>query len=107
MFGVTKICKICGKEYQYCSTKASAFRYHDVACCPEHAVEYFKKVEAARANLNNVTSLSYLKKDDACSDSNIDTSLHDEELFIYEIDEELDDDADEDEDYSYSEDYEE
>lgn len=107
MFGVTKICKICGKEYQYCSTKASAFRYHDVACCPEHAVEYFKKVETARANLNNEAPRGCLKNDDNCSDSNLDISLHNEDFCAYEIDEELDDDIEEDEDYSYSEDYEE
>ena len=47
---VTKICKVCGKEYPYCKTWRSAdiFRWQDVACCPEHAAEYFEAVQAER-----------------------------------------------------------
>ena len=45
----TKICKICGAEYPACSTQIKGvFRWKDVACCPEHAAQYFEQVAAAR-----------------------------------------------------------
>lgn len=45
----TKICKICGKEYEYCKTKAhGAFRWQDVACCVEHANQYFEEIAISR-----------------------------------------------------------
>lgn len=47
-----KICKVCGKEYEYCQTKADgAFRWMDVACCPEHATEYFKEIAISRGEV--------------------------------------------------------
>lgn len=45
----TRKCKICGCEYPYCKTVTQdRFRYQDVACSPEHATEYFKKIELSR-----------------------------------------------------------
>ena len=47
----TKICRICGKEYEACSPAFGTpvgNRWQDVACCVEHANEYFAKVEASR-----------------------------------------------------------
>lgn len=46
----TRVCKICGKEYPFCYTVRhdNAFRWQDVACCPEHGTEYFKRVQIAR-----------------------------------------------------------
>lgn len=46
----TKICKVCGKEYEYCQSKApnDGFRWQDVACCEEHGSEYFAAVLKAR-----------------------------------------------------------
>ena len=45
-----KTCKVCGKEYEYCNTVTNdRFRWQDVACCKEHAMEYFALVAAARA----------------------------------------------------------
>ena len=49
----TRICKICGKEYPYCTTM-TAFdgnRWQDVACCIEHATEYFRQVAISRGEL--------------------------------------------------------
>lgn len=46
-----KICKVCGKEYTACLTEKApntGDRWQDVACCIEHASEYFSKVYAAR-----------------------------------------------------------
>lgn len=47
----TKICKVCGKEYEYCHTVRrvdGVFRYQDVACCPEHGSIYLQRVIASR-----------------------------------------------------------
>lgn len=49
----TRICKVCGKEYEYCHTLRrieGIFRYQDVACCPEHGSVYLAEIEASRAN---------------------------------------------------------
>ena len=45
-----RVCRVCGKEYEYCRTNrpAELFRWQDVACCPAHGAEYFASVEAAR-----------------------------------------------------------
>lgn len=53
MAKATKICKVCGKEYEYCRTFKQydgVFRYQDVACCPEHAAIYFAEVDIARGH---------------------------------------------------------
>lgn len=52
MATATKICKVCGKEYEYCHTIRrvdGVFRYQDVACCPEHGSIYLQRVIASRA----------------------------------------------------------
>lgn len=46
----TRICKICDKEYPYCKTDrpTGLYRWQDVACCPEHAAEYFDRIAVSR-----------------------------------------------------------
>lgn len=52
---MNKVCKICGKEYEACKNKSTgAFRWRDVACCVEHGVEYFAKVESVRNKSEDV-----------------------------------------------------
>ena len=48
-----RMCKICGKEYEYCKTERGdgVFRWQDVACCPEHAEEYFAQIAASRGEV--------------------------------------------------------
>lgn len=49
----TKICKICGKEYECCKTVRhvdGVFRWQDVACCVEHGQEYLNLVLMARSD---------------------------------------------------------
>lgn len=47
--GGTRICKVCGVEYPYCHTNIpSQYRWQDVACCKEHAAEYFAAIAASR-----------------------------------------------------------
>lgn len=54
MATVLKTCKVCGKQYEYCHTLVpGAFRWQSVACCHEHALEYFRQVEAARLAESN------------------------------------------------------
>ena len=49
MAKATRICEICGKEYPYCKTfRDVKFRWQNVACCPEHGVEFFKRVLESR-----------------------------------------------------------
>ena len=47
----TRICKVCGKEYEYCKTWNSTdkFRWQDVACSPECGAKYFARIEASRS----------------------------------------------------------
>lgn len=56
-----KTCKVCGKEYEYCKTKADGFRWMDVACCPEHATEYFKKIAISRGEIETPKTSSKKK----------------------------------------------
>ena len=46
----TRKCKVCGTEYEYCRTvrNGDAFRYQDVACCPEHGSIYLARVLESR-----------------------------------------------------------
>lgn len=47
--GATRFCKICGVEYPYCHTNvANQYRWQDVACCKEHAAEYFAAIAVSR-----------------------------------------------------------
>lgn len=50
MAKATKICKVCGKTYEYCHTLRpnSVFRWQDVACCPEHGNIYFTQIMESR-----------------------------------------------------------
>ncbi len=51
MATATKICKVCGKEYEYCHTNrtvAGVFRYQDVACSPEHGSIYLARILESR-----------------------------------------------------------
>lgn len=52
----TRICKICGKEYPFCRTERpnGTFVYQEVACCKEHAKEYFAQIAASRQGESNI-----------------------------------------------------
>lgn len=47
----TRVCKVCGRKYEYCKTfiTDNRFRYQDVACSPECGAEYFARIEASRS----------------------------------------------------------
>lgn len=79
----TRICKICGCEYPYCKTFSRNFRYQDVACSPEHAAEYFRRIDLSRA----VTPTE---------DHSNDPGKITAEMFLSEQDDEDEDDAEED-----------
>lgn len=68
----TKVCKICGKEYPYCRTilPQGINRWQDVACCPEHAEEYFALIAASRAEDSDVTAdKTALAADESAADA--------------------------------------
>ena len=48
-----RICKICGEPYEYCYTEVpvGTNRWQDVACCIEHATQYFKEIAISRGEL--------------------------------------------------------
>lgn len=57
----TKICKICGKEYECCKTVRhvdGVFRWQDVACCVEHGQEYLNLVLMARSDTHSASTES-------------------------------------------------
>ena len=99
-----RVCKICGNEYLYCKTRTkNRFRYQDVACCAEHAVEYFRKVEAARANTSeNKVTVSEVKSESSVTNAIFNSCV--EDLFEYDFDDDFDEDN---EGYSDAEDFEE
>lgn len=94
MSKATKICKVCGKEYEYCHTQRKVpgvFRYQDVACCPEHGSIYLSRVIASRTDSTQETE----------TDTSVDeefSSVHEEDIddewfaedFSDEDDEEID-----------------
>lgn len=46
----TKICRVCGKQYEACHTEKvdGTFRWQEVACSPECGEEYLRRVMEAR-----------------------------------------------------------
>lgn len=54
--GATRFCKICGVEYPYCHTNIpNQYRWQDVACCKEHAAQYFAEIAKSRnESLNKI-----------------------------------------------------
>ena len=80
----TRICKICGKEYPYCSTMTplDGNRWQDIACCIEHATQYFKEVAIARGEIKEEAPKTVLptklehkkieKKEDVKSEATLD-----------------------------------
>lgn len=63
MATITKVCKICGKSYKACCNRnpSESLRWQDVACCKEHAEQYFYAIalsrgEAQKPSLQEVPS---------------------------------------------------
>lgn len=94
----TRICKVCGKEYEYCRTNrvAGIFRWQDVSCCPEHGSIYFARVLEARGE--TPTNNSATENDATATVVDVAPSDNDEEGddFFGEDSEDLDDEDDED-----------
>lgn len=100
----TKICKICGKEYPFCRTERpkGTFIYQEVACCEEHAIEYFAKIAASRngnkpeveetsiasENISDDTETApVIQEDDENDDFLDDEDFYDDEDYFDEDDE--------------------
>ena len=91
----TRICKICGKEYPYCKTErpAQLYRWQEVACCPQHAAQYFEAVAISRGELPAKQAELDVQREDSSAVEFDDTDDSDEFA-----DEDIDDDEKEDED---------
>ena len=53
MASAIKKCRVCGKEYEACSSanrSAGVFRWQEVACSPECGAVYLQKVEESRGH---------------------------------------------------------
>lgn len=91
----TKICKVCGKEYEYCHTLrrvAGVFRWQDVACSPEHGSIYLARIAASRSGAS-------VKDDVAVNDVSVVkqvSDFSDLDECDYEEDEWFDDDFEDD-----------
>ncbi len=100
-----RYCKICGKPYEYCKTDvpAGTNRWQDVACCVEHATEYFKQIAISRGEL--VEEESKPTVDEGAANAEALADIEEEEDIFEDIisDEEVneDDDIEDDSDYDY------
>lgn len=90
----TRICKVCGKEYEYCRTWNSdnKFRYQDVACSPECGAVYFARIAASR---KESTEESEPKKEEARVEVKVETDETHEETVDSFNERELSDDEEE------------
>jgi len=72
----TKICKICGKEYPFCKTirPKGTFIYQEVACCKEHAIEYFSKIAASRNGNESDVKETPIASENSFDDAEVMTS---------------------------------
>lgn len=49
-----RICRVCGKEYDYCAECSlsqyapNVYHWEEVACCPEHGQIYLDRINASR-----------------------------------------------------------
>lgn len=83
-----RICKVCGREYEYCHTARKTpgiFRWQDVACCQDHGSIYLSRIIASRSGSPTKTEENHKYEYD---DYNVDD---DDELIEDEFD-----DSDED-----------
>lgn len=72
MAKVLKTCKVCGKQYEYCHTALPGiFRWQDVACCREHAQQYFERVEQARAEAESNANDESAQSSDASESAEV------------------------------------
>lgn len=95
----TKICKVCGKEYEYCHTVrrvAGIFRWQDVACSPECGSIYLAKIRESRGEKpieNNIAAKDAVVEETAPDYSDLDECEDDEEDTWFE--DEFEDDTEE------------
>ena len=53
MPSVTRECRVCGKQFKVCRTPnmGGALRWQDIACCKEHAAQYFEEIARSRGEI--------------------------------------------------------
>lgn len=72
MAKATKICKVCGVEYEYCHTfrRDTIFRWQDVACCVEHGNQYFAAIATSREEVAAVKDEPVMEENEILEDNN-------------------------------------
>ena len=83
---VTRICRVCGKEYPYCKTyrdiNSDKMIWQDVACSPECGKIYFDRILKSRSKSNAEESVENvskkIKKTSKKKIEEVDTNLQDD-----------------------------
>lgn len=102
MATATRICKVCGTEYEYCHTarrSAGVFRWQDVACSPEHGKIYLARIIKSRSkNQSDEIAETDAESENVSSAAVVDWVVVDDDIDNDDIvDDEEFDDEDEDE----------
>jgi hypothetical protein len=95
MAKATRVCKVCGKEYECCHTllnSANTFCWQNVACCPEHGKQYFDRILASRAK-----ELEEISTPDDGKDINVFTADSADIVVVDDVVDEEDDDGEDSE----------
>ena len=102
MARITKVCRVCGKEYEFCRTPRVDGVYHwqEVACCPEHGAIYLERVLRSRGIMTDESAsveseLVANESDLEASDEPVELFDDDEEDGYEDADEEFNDEEDE------------
>lgn len=103
MAKATGICRVCGKEYEYCHTFAKAsdnvYRWQEIACSPECGNIYFARVLRSRG-INPEDEGIFVKDEDTAENKPEATLSDDKESELVELFDYGDDDfEDEDDEY--------
>lgn len=92
MAAATRVCKVCGEQYEYCHTSrtvAGVFRWQDVACCPQHGSIYLARILESRKT-KPFQDNAAVKNDGVVTDSSDLIEYEEDELFEEDFEEEDD-----------------
>lgn len=92
MATATRVCKVCGEQYEYCHTNRTVtgiFRWQDVACCPEHGSVYLDRILKSR-RVKSVDNNVIIKNDGAATEFSDLIEYEEDELFEEDFEDEYD-----------------
>lgn len=61
MAKATKVCRVCGREYEACQTPnlTNTFRWQEVSCSPECGAEYLRRIKLSRESAPVIHPIMY------------------------------------------------